>query len=224
MSNFDELRARMVRDHLASRGVRSAHVLNAMRLVPREAFVPAELAECAYDDAALPIAAGQTISQPFIVALMLDAARVIPGDRVLEIGEGSGYAAAVLSSIAAEVFAVERHAELADAACERLGELGYDNVSLRHADGTLGWPEHAPYDAIVFSAGGPQAPKALLEQLAIGGRLVIPVGRTSRAQRLLRVTRSSADEYTEEDLGGVRFHRSWARRCNGATRNVARWA
>jgi protein-L-isoaspartate(D-aspartate) O-methyltransferase len=205
MSDFDRLRARMVRDHLAARGIRSGHVLSAMRLVPREAFVASELAEFAYDDAPLPIAAGQTISQPFIVAMMLDAVRVLPGERVLEIGAGSGYAAAVMSRIAGEVFAVERHAELVDAARERLAELGYDNVQLLHADGTLGWPEHAPYDAIIVSAGGPAAPKALLEQLAIGGRLVIPVGRTSREQRLLRVTRTTVDEYVEDDLGGVRF-------------------
>lgn len=205
MSDFDQQRARVVRDHLAARGIRSSHVLNAMRLVPREAFVPTELAEFAYDDAPLPIAAGQTISQPFIVAMMLDAARVIPGERVLEVGSGSGYAAAVMSRIAAEVFAVERHAELASAARERLDELGYDNVTLVHADGTLGWREHAPYDAIIVSAGGPGTPRALLEQLAIGGRLVIPVGDSSRDQRLLRVTRRTVDEYIEEDLGGVRF-------------------
>jgi protein-L-isoaspartate(D-aspartate) O-methyltransferase len=205
MSDFNEQRARMVRDHIAGRGVGSPHVLNAMRTVPREVFVPEALREFAYDDAPLPIAADQTISQPFIVAQMLDAARIIPGDRVLEVGAGSGYAAAVISRIAAQVFTVERHAELARSARERLLDLDYDNVSVIEADGTLGWAEHAPYDAIIVSAGGPAVPKALLEQLAIGGRLVIPVGARTRTQRLLRVTRQSPDEYVEDDLGGVVF-------------------
>lgn len=205
MSDFNEQRARMVRDHIAGRGVGSPHVLSAMRTVPREVFVPEALREFAYDDAPLPIAADQTISQPFIVAQMLDAARIIPGDRVLEVGAGSGYAAAVISRIAAQVFTVERHAELARSARERLLDLDYDNVSVIEADGTLGWAEHAPYDAIIVSAGGPAVPKALLEQLAIGGRLVIPVGARTRTQRLLRVTRQSPDEYVEDDLGGVVF-------------------
>jgi len=205
MSKFDEQRARMVRDDIAARGVGSAHVLGAMRVVPREVFVPEALRELAYDDAPLPIAAGQTISQPFIVAKMLEAARIIPGDRVLEIGTGSGYAAAVISRIAAQVFTVERHRGLASTARDRLKDLGYDNISVLEADGTLGWPEHAPYDAIIVSAGGPAVPKALLEQLAIGGRLVVPVGSTGRSQRLLRVTRQSRNEYVEEDLGAVAF-------------------
>lgn len=205
MSNFDQQRARMVRDDIAARGVGSAHVLGAMRGVPREVFVPAALRELAYDDAPLPIAAGQTISQPFVVAEMLDAARIIPGDRVLEIGTGSGYAAAVISRIAAQVFTVERHRELASSARDRLMDLGYDNVSVLDGDGTLGWPEHAPYDAIIVSAGAPAVPKALLEQLAVGGRLVIPVGTTTRSQRLLRVSRQSRNEYVEEDLGAVAF-------------------
>jgi len=195
----------MVRDHISARGIGSPHVLNAMRVVPREAFVPEELREFAYDDAPLPIAADQTISQPFIVAQMIEAARIIPGDRVLEIGAGSGYAAAVISRIAAEVFTVERHGQLARSAGDRLADLGYDNVSVVEADGTLGWAEHAPYDAIIVSAGGPAVPKALLEQLAVGGRLVIPVGSRTRTQRLLRVTRRSNDEYVEDDLGGVVF-------------------
>lgn len=205
MIDFDERRARMVRDDIAARGIGSPHVLSAMRIVPREAFVPEALGERAYDDAPLPIAAGQTISQPFIVAQMLDAARVIPGDRVLEIGTGSGYAAAVSSRIAAQVFTVERHGELARAARDRLSDLAYDNVSVLEADGTLGWPENAPYDAIIVSAGGPMIPKALREQLAVGGRLVIPVGAKARSQRLLRVTRRSAHEYVEDVLGRVVF-------------------
>jgi protein-L-isoaspartate(D-aspartate) O-methyltransferase len=205
MSNFDEQRARMVRDHIAARGVGSAHVLSAMRVVPREVFVPEALSEFAYDDTPLPIAADQTISQPFIVAHMLDAAKILPGDRVLEIGTGSGYAAAVISRIAAQVFTIERHRALARSARDRLLDLGYENVSVLEADGTLGWVEHAPYDAMIVSAGGPAVPKALLEQLAIGGRLVIPVGANTRSQRLLRVTRRSTDDYVEDDLGAVSF-------------------
>jgi protein-L-isoaspartate(D-aspartate) O-methyltransferase len=161
--------------------------------------------EFAYDDTPLPIAADQTISQPYIVAEMIDSARVAPGERVLEIGAGSGYAAAVLSRIAADVFTVERHEELARSAERRLRDLGYDNVRVLHADGTQGWPEHAPYDAIVVSAGGPSVPDALLDQLAVGGRLLIPIGSTPRVQRLMRVVRRSAQEYSEEDLGSVQF-------------------
>lgn len=205
MTDFAELRAQMVRDQIEARGVTSAAVLNAMRLVPREAFVDADLAEFAYDDTPLPIASEQTISQPYIVAEMIRAAAVAPGDRVLEIGAGSGYAAAVISRIATDVYAVERHAALARAARQRLAALGYDNVSVLEGDGTLGWPEHAPYDAIVVSTGGPSAPAALLDQLAIGGRLVIPIGATPRVQRLVRITRQAADRYDEDDLGAVQF-------------------
>jgi protein-L-isoaspartate(D-aspartate) O-methyltransferase len=205
MTDFAKLRAQMVRDQIQARGVTNAAVLNAMRSVPREAFVDAHLAEFAYDDTPLPIASEQTISQPYIVAEMIRAAAVAPGDRVLEIGAGSGYAAAVISRIATDVYAVERHAELARAARQRLAALGYDNVSVLEDDGTLGWPEHAPYDVIVVSAGGPSAPAALLDQLAIGGRLVIPVGATPRVQRLLRITRQAADRYDEDDLGAVQF-------------------
>jgi protein-L-isoaspartate(D-aspartate) O-methyltransferase len=205
MTQFDELRAQMVREHISGRGVTNEHVLEAMRVVPREAFVPAELVEFAYADAPLPIAAGQTISQPYIVALMVAMADVAPGMRVLEIGTGSGYAAAILSRIAAEVFSVERHEQLAHSAEQRLREFGYHNVHVLHGDGTRGWPEQAPFDAIIVSAGGPSVPEPLLEQLAVGGRLLIPVGGTIRQQRLIRVTRRSAEEYSEEDLGAVQF-------------------
>jgi protein-L-isoaspartate(D-aspartate) O-methyltransferase len=205
MDDFEQLRARMVAEHIETRGVTSEPVLRAMRSVPREAFIDSALAEFAYDDKPLPIGAGQTISQPYIVALMLDSAEMEPGARVLEIGAGSGYATAVISRIAGEVFAVERHAGLAEGAQKKLATLGYDNASVRHADGTLGWPEHAPYAAIIVSAGGPSAPPALLDQLAIGGRLVMPIGDTPRAQRLLRITRRAEDRYDEDDLGPVLF-------------------
>jgi protein-L-isoaspartate(D-aspartate) O-methyltransferase len=176
--------------------------------VPREAFLPPELAEFAYDDRPLPIEAGQTISQPYIVAVMAEALQLGPDaaqtEDVLEIGTGSGYAAAVLSRIARQVYTIERHAELADLARERLSRLGYTNVEVKHGDGTLGWGDRAPFHAIVVAAGGPDLPRPLLDQLAIGGRLVIPVG-TSRAQELVRVTRISDTEYRREDLGPVVF-------------------
>ena len=176
----------MVERQIEARGVRHPAVLEAMRTVPREAFLAGELAEFAYEDAPLPIEAGQTISQPYIVALMAAALEPRPGDRLLEIGTGSGYAAAVLSRVAADVYTVERHEELARLAESRMRALGYTNVHVLHGDGTLGWAEHAPYDAIVVAAGGPDAPPALLEQLADGGRLVIPIGATPREQELVR--------------------------------------
>jgi len=194
----------MVARQIEARGVRDPAVLDAMRSVPREAFLPAELAEFAYEDTPLPIAAGQTISQPYIVALMAAAMEPRPGDRVLEIGTGSGYAAAVLSRAVAEVYTVERHEELAHLAETRMRALGYGNVHVLHGDGTLGWAEHAPYDGIVVAAGGPEAPPALLEQLADGGRLVIPIGDTPREQELV-VIRRVGDGFRRESLGGVRF-------------------
>jgi protein-L-isoaspartate(D-aspartate) O-methyltransferase len=195
----------MVDEQIAARGVADPAVLDAMRAVPREMFVPDSAIEFAYDDTPLPIEEGQTISQPYVVALMAAALALRPRDRVLEIGAGSGYAAAVLSRIAAEVYAIERHAALAESASRRLRKLGYDNVRIVHGDGTLGWPDHAPYDAIVVAAGGPSVPEALRAQLAVGGRLVIPVGATLRSQELVRVTRVGENEYRQEDLGAVQF-------------------
>jgi protein-L-isoaspartate(D-aspartate) O-methyltransferase len=198
-------RLRMVAEQLAARGLEDPFVLEAMRAVPREDFVPADLAEYAYEDGPLPIGHGQTISQPYIVAVMTAAARVRPGDRVLEIGTGSGYGAAVLSKIAGEVYTVERIEGLADSARERLAALGYGNVHVRCGDGTLGWAEHAPYDAIIVTAGGPTVPRALLDQLKPGGRLVMPLGSEPRAQRLIRRTRTGPETYTQDDLEWVAF-------------------
>jgi protein-L-isoaspartate(D-aspartate) O-methyltransferase len=198
-------RERMVDRQLARRGVSDRLVLEAMREVPREAFVPEGLQEFAYEDSPLPIEAGQTISQPYIVGLMIEAAEIRPGDRVLEIGAGSGYAAAVISRIASRVYAVERHDELTVLAAERLKLLGYHNVEMRTGDGTHGWPQAAPFDAILAAAGGPAIPQVLKDQLDIGGRLVMPVGETQREQRLVKVTRISATHFEEEDLGGVMF-------------------
>ena len=197
-------RALMVDRHIRTRGVSDPRVLAAIDAVPREAFLPPELAEFAYDDRPLPIGAGQTISQPYIVALMTEALGLTGDETVLEVGTGSGYAAAVLARTARQIYTIERHAMLADAARDRLAALGHDNVVVRCGDGTLGWQDHAPYGAIVVAAGGPELPHALLEQLAIGGRLVMPVG-TSRAQELVRVTRVGPTEYRREDLGPVVF-------------------
>ncbi|MEA2603700.1 MAG: hypothetical protein QOF89_4692 [Acidobacteriota bacterium] len=203
--DFQTLRNQMVDRQIAGRGVRDPRVLEAMRTVPREAFVPEHLAESAYDDMPLPIGEEQTISQPYVVALMAEALEIRPGDKLLEIGAGSGYAAAVLSRIAREVYAVERHASLAREAPERLARLGYSNVQVRHGDGTLGWAEHAPYDAIVVAAGGPEVPQALLDQLAEGGRLVIPIGPDPRNQDLVRVRHQPEGGFVRENLGPVRF-------------------
>ena len=189
--HLPSLRAKMVERNIAARGVQDELVLEAMRKVPRELFLPKNLREFAYEDSPLPIAGEQTISQPYIVAFMAEALMLKGGEKVLEIGAGSGYAAAVLSEIAAEVYTVERLGQLADQAAATLADLGYDNVHVLHGDGTKGWPEHAPYDAIVVAAGGPQVPESLKEQLKIGGRLVIPVGADQRAQELVRVTRVS---------------------------------
>jgi protein-L-isoaspartate(D-aspartate) O-methyltransferase len=176
-----------------------------MLAVRRELFLPHHLQEFAYEDSPLPISGGQTISQPYIVALMADALLLEGGERVLEIGTGSGYAAAVLGEIAAEVYTVERIGQLAEKAAAVLAELGCANVHVRHGDGTRGWPEHAPYDAIVVAAGGPKVPDALKAQLKLGGRMVIPVGADARSQELVRITRTSEHEFRREDLADVRF-------------------
>ena len=203
--DFRDERERMVDTQIAARGIRDPWVLHAMRTVPRERFIPASLEDSAYDDGPLPIGEGQTISQPYIVALMTEAVQPRPGDRGLEIGTGSGYAAAVLATIVSDVYTVERVGSLADGARRHLAAVGYRNVHVLHGDGTLGWPEHAPYDAIIVTAGGPFVPPALLEQLAIGGRLVMPVGSVLRFQRLVRVTRMAADSYAREELEEVAF-------------------
>ena len=204
MADPQERRKAMVERQIARRGIDSPAVLDAFRQVPREAFVPEEMREFAYEDGPLPIGEGQTISQPYIVALMIEAAGVSPGHRVLEVGAGSGYAAAVMSRIAGEVFAIERHAPLAEAAQRRLLELRYDNVAIIAGDGSGGLPDRAPFDAILVAAGGDKVPEPLKRQLALGGRLVIPVGGEG-IQSLLCVTRTGEDEWSESDLGGVRF-------------------
>jgi protein-L-isoaspartate(D-aspartate) O-methyltransferase len=205
MNDFISQRERMVQNQIAARGIRNPTLLEAIRSVPRERFVSEEMAEFAYEDTPLPIEGEQTISQPYIVALMIDSVAPHPGDRALEIGTGSGYAAAVLSRVVSEVYTVERDEELVTLARKRFAQLGYPNINLLHGDGTLGWPAHMPYDVILVTAGGPQVPQPLLQQLSIGGRLIIPVGTTLRLQRLVRITRTAQDRFEDEDLGEVRF-------------------
>jgi protein-L-isoaspartate(D-aspartate) O-methyltransferase len=196
----------MVAHQIAGRGVHDQRVLDAMRQVPREAFVPETLNEFAYADTPLPIGEGQTISQPYIVALMIEAAEVKPGDKVLDVGTGSGYAAAVLSRIAGKVFSIERHRPLAEAARRKFARLGYNNIEVRHGDGTLGWPEAAPFDAVICTAAPESIPPKVLGQLKRGGRMVIPVGPQGGNQELLRIIRSPVGEIPRvERLLPVRF-------------------
>jgi protein-L-isoaspartate(D-aspartate) O-methyltransferase len=201
---FEKARERMITAQLRRRGVRDARVLDAMANVPREAFVSAGTEEFAYEDGPLPIGEGQTISQPYIVAAMAEAAELEPGDRMLEVGAGSGYAAAIFSRLAGHVFAVERHASLTEAARARCRALGYHNITLKTGDGSIGWLEEAPFDAILVAAGVPKPPGALKQQLKIGRRLIVPVGERDE-QRLLRIRRTGEETFQEDDLGGVRF-------------------
>ncbi len=197
MSTFESERARMVAYQLAARGIREPRVLTAMASVPRERFVPEDRRDAAYADRALPIELGQTISQPFMVARTCELARIAEGAVVLDVGTGSGYQAAVAAELAKLVVSVERIAPLADAARERLAELGYgERVEVVIGDGSLGWPARAPYDAILVAAASPRVPPALREQLAIGGHLVVPVGARG-AQVLTVVERVSEDQWRE---------------------------
>ena len=205
--SFQLERDRMVDTQLVRRGIRDERLLRAMRTVPRERFVARDLAEAAYDDVPLPIEAGQTISQPFMVAWMIEAAEVGARDRALEVGAGSGYSAAVLASVVASVHAIERHDLLTRLARERLDSLGYRNVHLCTGDGTLGWPEGAPFDAILVAAAGPEVPMPLKRQLGLGGRLVMPLDLGDRAntQQLLKLVRTGESDYDQQMLGGVAF-------------------
>lgn len=204
-TSFTDQRTQMVMQQLVARGIRDTAVLAAMNQVPRERFVPQSYRAHAYEDCPLPIPANQTISQPYIVALMLSKLRLEPTNRILEIGTGSGYAAAILGQIVRQVFTVERHAELVLYARKRLQTLQYTNIQVHQGDGTLGWPEFAPYNGIVVSAGGPEVPRSLKPQLTIGGRLVIPVGRHHRQQQLIILTRYSETIFDEERCMPVSF-------------------
>lgn len=205
MNEFARPRERMIVEQLQNRGIHDARVLEAMRRVPREQFVDPELQDEAYADRPLPIGEGQTISQPLIVAFMIQSAAIAPGDRVLEIGAGAGYSAAVLGHVAQRVWTIERVPRLARFAGNRIAVLGMANVTVLRGDGTLGWPAAAPYDAILVAAAGPSVPETLRRQLVTGGRLVMPVGASSGAQRLIKVTRRGEDDFDEEDLCAVGF-------------------
>lgn len=204
-TDYPAQRAAMVEQQLRARGIHDGRVLAAMAEVPRECFVPDGAPGAAYADSPQPLAAGQTVSQPYIVALMIEALALAGPERVLDVGTGSGYAAAVLSRLAAEVYGIERLPELVAYARERLAAQGYTNVQLRQGDGTLGWPEQAPFDAIMVAAAGPVIPAALRSQLTPGGRLVMPVGPRDGIQTLIRLVRRSETAYLRESLGDVRF-------------------
>lgn len=201
----NDARNAMVERQLARRGISDPLVLDAMRQVPRDLFVSPELAHKAYEDRPLPIGAGQTISQPYIVARMIEALGLRGGEKVLEIGGGSGYAAAVLGRIASQVFTIERIPELAETARRNLDAADTRNVSVRCSDGTEGWPEEAPFDAILVSAGAPDEPRALMDQMRIGARMVIPIGDSPTEQDLVCLRRTSDDVFERSTLTQVRF-------------------
>jgi protein-L-isoaspartate(D-aspartate) O-methyltransferase len=201
---FAQARRLMVERDLKGRDITDNRVLAAMEQVPRHLFVPPALASQAYDDNPLPIGHGVTISQPYIVALMTQAAGIKPGQRVLEVGTGSGYQAAILARLTDMVFSIELIPDLAQSAGERLSRLGYDNVRVQSGDGYLGWPEFAPFDAILVTAAAPEIPLPLKEQLKDGGRLIIPVGPSFGPQYLLRLTKQG-NSFREERLIPVAF-------------------
>lgn len=204
-TDFTAEREAMVQRQLKSRGITQPHILEAFLAVPREAFISPEYAHLAYGDHPLPIEAGQTISQPYIVALMIQAAGIKTGEKVLEVGAGSGYAAAVISRIAARVVAIERQHDLVEVARERLKRLGYDNVAIVEGDGTKGYPEEAPFDAILAAASGSHVPPPFIDQLTDGGCVVMPVGSPGWVQELIKVTKGPGGKLISENLGGVRF-------------------
>jgi protein-L-isoaspartate(D-aspartate) O-methyltransferase len=200
---YAPVREKMIEEQLVARQIRDARLLEAMRKIPRHLFVPDEIKAHAYEDRPLPIGQDQTISQPYMVALMVQALELTGSEKVLEIGTGSGYETAILAELCSEVFSIERLAELADQAQALLRALGYRKVRIKVGDGTLGWEEHAPYDAIVISASSPQIPRPLLEQLEPGGAFVLPIGE-EQLQSLVRL-RKTNEGIREEYLGECRF-------------------
>jgi protein-L-isoaspartate(D-aspartate) O-methyltransferase len=205
MTDYAAEREAMVERQLKRRGNTEKMIIDAFLEVPREEFVSSEYAHLAYGDHPLPIEANQTISQPYIVALTIQAAGIGLRDKVLEVGGGSGYAAAVISRIAGKVIAIERQHDLVEVARERLKRLGYDTVEIVEGDGTKGCPEQAPFDAIVAAASGSHVPKAFVEQLAEGGSIVMPVGEPGWVQELVKVTKGPGGKLIQQNLGGVRF-------------------
>jgi protein-L-isoaspartate(D-aspartate) O-methyltransferase len=202
---FQTRRAAMVTWHIAKRGVSDPRVLAAMGAVPRQEFVPDRYRSAAYDDRPLPIGHGQTISQPYIVALMTELVQVKPGDKALEIGTGSGYQAAVLAEITTNVWSIEIIEPLAKSAADRLKRLGYDKVEVKFGDGYFGWPEHAPFDAIVVTAAADHVPPPLIEQLKPGGRMVIPLGGPFQTQWLVLVEKDAAGKIRTRNIAAVAF-------------------
>jgi protein-L-isoaspartate(D-aspartate) O-methyltransferase len=205
MTDYKAEREAMVERQLRRRGIAEPGILDAFLAVPREEFVSPGYAHLAYGDHPLPIEAGQTISQPYIVGLMIQAAGIGPRDKVLEVGAGSGYAAAVISRIAGQVIAIERQHDLVEVARERLKRLGFGNVEIVEGDGTRGWRDAAPFDAILAAASGSHVPRPLVEQLAPEGRIVMPVGEPGAVQELIKVTKQDDGILKQENLGGVRF-------------------
>ena len=203
-TEYEILRRVMVEEQLARRGIRDERVLEAMRRVPRHEFVPEEKRVAAYSDQPLAIGGGQTISQPYIVAAMSEALELTSGDRVLEVGTGSGYQAAVLARLAREVYSIEIHPLHAEASAQRLARMGYGNVHVRGGDGARGWPEQAPFDAIMVTAAAPQIPPLLEEQLAEGGRMIVPVG-DEREQQLIRIRKLAGGRIAQDGLSYCRF-------------------
>ena len=204
-TDYASERERMVREQIEARGIDNPQVLQAMRVTPRHLFVPESMVSMAHADRPLPIGQDQTISQPYVVAYMTQCLRLRGGERVLEVGTGLGYQAAVLSRIASEVYTIERFPELAEKAREHLASLGYDNIHVACGDGTLGWPEMAPFDGIIATASGPRVPNTFKEQLRVGGRIVMPVGSYRLGQNIVRLTKGSGGRFQEENLLGVAF-------------------
>ena len=204
-TDFASKRHDMVEQQIRARGVNDPVVLEAMLAVPRHEFVPARLEKSAYDDNPLPIGEGQTISQPYIVALMTAALRPLATDRVLELGTGSGYQAAVLAAIVDTVYTIEYFPSLAESAAEDLARLGYDNVVVKAGDGWRGWPEHAPFDAAIITFAAPEVPEAVVDQLAVGGRLCMPMGEAFAVQELMLYTKQADGTLLSRSLGAVRF-------------------
>ena len=203
-NGFEAEREAMVKYQIEARGIKDRRVIEAMRKVPRHLFVPPEYRDAAYEDRPLPIGEGQTISQPYIVALMTEALGLKGGERVLEIGTGSGYQAAILAELAGEVYTIEIVPSLAKRAEELLRDLGYDNIHVSQGDGSFGWPEAAPFDAIILTCAAPRVPERLLEQLKDKGRMVLPLGRDPVFQSLVLITKDG-DEFEQRMITGVVF-------------------